>query len=80
MDNTREDKPSTNAAADEILSEEELDNVAGGMGIGIALLLFKAVNSLVNSRTTPDIKNGTFLNETDFDTVQNYGGTGAGGD
>ena len=36
MDNKQflEDKPTTNAAAEEILSDEELDSVAGGGGTG----------------------------------------------
>ena len=52
MDNKQslEDKPTTNAAAEEILSEEQLDSVTGGLTI--------LINNLVYAKTTTDANNG----------------------
>ena len=51
MDNKQslEDKATTNAAAEEILSEEQLDSVTGGLTI--------LINNLVYDTTTTDANN-----------------------
>lgn len=65
-------------AAQELLSDEELDNVNGGFGLGFALFLCNAFQSLTSGNNTP--KEGElspFMK--DFDgKKRDYGQTGAG--
>ena len=44
MDNKQ--SPDNKIAAEELLSDSELDSVVGGFGLGIALMLYNSIKSL----------------------------------
>ncbi|MBR2773543.1 MAG: hypothetical protein IKD73_00965 [Selenomonadaceae bacterium] len=70
--------PNNKIAAEEILKDSELDSVVGGFGLGFALFLCNALQSLTSGNNIP--KKGElspFMK--DFDGKKHdYGQTGAG--
>ena len=74
MDNKQslEDKPTTNAAAEEILSDEELDSVAGGTGSGDSIW-----NTDANNIHVFGYGGGTGIGDSIWNRIRD-GGTGRG--
>ncbi|MBQ4405324.1 MAG: hypothetical protein II857_13095 [Selenomonadaceae bacterium] len=71
--------PDNKIADAELISDKELDSVAGGFGLGAVFFLISAVKSLTDGNNASKKDEPHFSREEDYDrTLHDYGQTGTG--